>query len=191
MKKIIAMVLLLCLLGSLTACKKPDTNNPMHEVKDDRVTVEDSKKTFDHLGVSVSAPEKWTVMETNADSVYSYYFRDPKLGEDCQFTLSITGSKFLEKRTEAEYLEYLSGMDGYENVKINSFTEEKLGGFGCTKIAFTYSKNDTEYVQVDYQNILIGVRLYSCSIVYPAEEKDTCQSVLEEIVNSVDFNPDN
>ena len=193
MKKIIAVALLICLLGTLTACKNTDKDSihpyPVLEVEDDRVTIENDKKTFSYLGVSVSAPKKWTVLETKADGSSSYYFRDPKLGESCQFTLSITGSKYSEKRTEAEYLDYLSNMSGYENVKINSFTEEKLNGFNCTKIAFTYSKDKKEYVQVNYRYIVIGVRMYSCSIVYPAEKKDTYQPVFEEILNSVEFNP--
>lgn len=202
MKKI--GVLFLLLICMLTACNQQVTNGSdkditssngedndndiygLHDIPDEKFLIIENRKTFNELGVSVTVPIDWRCMESNGEDGNTYFFRDPKLGEKCQFVLSVTGSEYLNERTEKEYLEYLICIAG-KDAQINSFTKEKVKGYESTKIVSSYSLDNTNFIRIDFDNIVVGVRCYDFTITYPASENETFDDVFESILNSVKF----
>lgn len=160
----------------------------IHEIIDDRITIEGSEKMFCDLGITVSIPSDWLCLEINGEDGSSYFFREPELGDKCQLYFCITGSVYAYQRTEDEYLEYFSSC-GETDVKIISLTKEKLSGFECTKVVHSYSYEGTEYIEIHYDNVVTGVRLYDFTITYPASEKETFEPVFASIMDSLELTP--
>ncbi len=212
MKKITALFLLLMFI--LIGCKQPskpsntqseaisdsasqnatssneqETNDPygLHDISDERITVSENKKTFNGLSISLSVPADWKCMVRNGEDGGYYFFQNPTLGEKCQLILSITGSEYLNNRTEDEYLTYLTDTEKGHDVKINTFTKEKLDGYDGRKVVYTYKSENTEFIGIDYNNIVVGARLYDFSITYPASESETYDDIFKSIIDSVKF----
>jgi len=163
---------------------------PIHEIDDDRITVDGDKKTYTDIGITVSIPVDWTCLEINGEDGSSYFFREPELGDKCEFSFWLFFSELFtyERTTEEEYLKLFSSYD-MTDVEIISFTKETLSGYSCTKVVTSYSSEGTEYIRIDYDYVITGVRWYDFSITYPAAEKDTYEPVFESIVNSIELRP--
>ncbi len=159
-----------------------------HEINDDRITVTGKTKTYTDSGITLSVPSNWDCIEVNGEDGGSYYFRHPELGQNCEFSFDITGAEYLtKKRTEAEFLKHLSNITDYNDVQIKTFAEEKLKEFDCIKIVSSFSLNGKQFVRVDYQYLVIGVRWYSFHIIYPEAETESFEAIFETIINSIKF----
>lgn len=216
------ILLLLCLLFILTACKQPDItssnpsdtlsgtestppddsqddlpDNPPDDLKDDQPNNlpdvplgNDGKKTCRDSNIAISFPSDWTCVEHNGAIHSGYYLREPTLGEECELYYYTTMLWNLSELTEEDYYLQLSGPNS-TNVKIESLTKETLCGYAYTKVVASYMSGGTEYIRIDYDNLVAGGRLYSFRIRYPASEKDTYGPVFEAIMESVVLTPPN
>lgn len=162
----------------------------IHEIDDDRITVDGDKKTYTDRGITVSIPVDWACLESNGEDGGSYLFREPTLGDKCQFICGILISDLYTptELTEEIYLKSNS-YGGRTDVKVISLTQEMLSGYSCIKGVVSYSLEGTEYIEIDYLGIITGVRWYSFSITYPAAERETFEPVFESIVNSIELRP--
>ena len=102
----------------------------------------------------------------------------------CEFSIYVTGAEYKTNRTQDEYLRDFR----YEmpDMKIESFTTEKLDGTDCTKIVSTYSQEGAKFVRIDYDNAIRGSILYDVIIMRPSENSEL-ESVLNNIVESIKF----
>lgn len=214
MKKIVA--LFFCLMCALTACTQSETTAKapsdaasdhadssstisgeeetggaytFHEIADDRITTVGMQKTFRDVGIAINVPADWRCMELNGEDGSLFSFRPPEWGEKCQFLFYVTGSGYFKERTEEEYLAYLTEED-YEDVSITSFAKEKVNGYEGTKVVFSYSSEDAQWIQTNYDHIVVGVRLYNFKMTCPASESETLRPVLESVLDSVEFTAD-
>lgn len=170
--------------------KENNNHYQLHDVSDEKITIAENKKVFSDSGITISLPINWNCKELNAEDATSYFFRHPELNDKCEFIYEVTSTEFFsKKRTEEEYLEYLS-YDNHKDIKIDSFTEEKVGGYNSTKIVSFYSFENSKFIRIDYDYIVIGVRLYSFTITYPVSEADDLASIFDSIVNSIKFKDD-
>ena len=171
MKKIVA--LFFCLMCALTACTQSETTAKapsdaasdhadssstisgeeetggaytFHEIADDRITTVGMQKTFRDVGIAINVPADWRCMELNGEDGSLFSFRPPEWGEKCQFLFYVTGSGYFKERTEEEYLAYLTEAD-YEDVSTTSFAKEKVNGYEGTKVVFSYSSEDAQWIQ--------------------------------------------
>lgn len=176
---------------SSTVLDDPESNTTLssQDQTDDSITIVDNKKVFDNGAFTLSVPADWKCMEVNGEDGSSYSFQHPTLGEKCQISLGITGSVYLYERTEAEYLAYLSYC-GYKDVKITTFQKDIIDGYGCTKVVFSYSLDNAEFVGIHYENTVVGFRLYDFGITYPASEQKTFEPVFNSILDSIKFTPE-
>lgn len=208
MKKTLLLFLSFCLICTLAACKQPsippDTSSDnkninstssngeinsdyaLKDISDERITIVDNKKFFNHLGIIINVPKEWRCLELNGEDGSSYFFRHPELSKKFQVALSVTGVEYLKDRTQKEYLDYLCDILG-KDVKIDSFAKEKVGGYDSTKVVSSYSLENTNFIRIDYDNITVGVRLYKVTITYPASEKETLEPIFNSIMDSVEF----
>ncbi len=159
-----------------------------HEINDDRITVSGKTKTYTDSGIALSVPSSWDCIEVNSEDGSLYYFQHPELGQNCAFSFDITSAEYLtQKCTEAEFSKYLSDITDYKDVQIKTFAEEKVNELSCIKIVSSFSFNGKQFVRVDYQYLLIGVRWYNLHIIYPEDETENFKAVFETIINSIKF----
>lgn len=210
MKK--SIILLLCLMALLTACDKPDANSgtqssaasasigsdaasseadvndeyALHDIPEDMLTVEQSKTIFSEAGVSVAVPVTWKGFEQKDDNGASYSFRHPELDDKCSFELSFRNSEYYYKRTEEEYLIYISNAKR-KNVKINAYTKQQLNEYWGVKVISSYTTDDTEFIRIDYDYVVVGNRLYHFTIVYPASQSDNFEEDFISILDSIEL----
>lgn len=172
-----------------TTGNETDDPYPISKIPEEQFTKSEHNKTFNGGNITLTVPIDWEGKMLSAEDGSSYFFSHPDLGEKCEFIYSLTFAELLsEKRTEKEYSDYLS--DIHKNVKIDSFTSEKVGGYQSTKIVSSYSSENTEFVQIDYDYVIVGSRLYHFTITYPASEYETVEPVFESIMNSIRFKVD-
>lgn len=210
MKK--SIILLLCLLAMLTACDKPDATPDtqsstasasissnavsseadvndeyaIHDIPEDMLTVEQSKKTFSEAGVSVAVPASWKGLEQKDDNGASYFFLHPELNDKCSFEFSFKNSEYYYKRTAEEYLIYISNAKR-KNVKINAYTKQQLNEYWGVKVISSYTADDTEFIRIDYDYVVVGNRLYHFTIVYPAAQSDSFEEDFISILDSIEL----
>ena len=113
-----------------------------------------------------------------------FHFQEPNSGENCEMTMSITGSEYLNDRTKDEYLKYVSNL---ENLKLNYYEKETLKGYRCIKAVYSYTTDNTEFIRIHYDNVVVESRMYDFYITYPASESNTYNAVFESIIDSVNF----
>lgn len=140
-------------------------------------------KTFQDVGVAFQIPSQWDALKQQGEDGRTYFFREPTLGEQCQFTFSVTGSEYQNNRTKGEYLEYLS--ERYEEVTISSFQQESLSGCEGTKIEATYLENNQTFVRIAYENVVAGVRMYDFIMTYPKAQEETYKDIFDAILRSI------
>lgn len=160
---------------------------PIHEISPDMITVDGDKKTYNGAAFALTVPADWLALERHMEDGTIYYFEDPAL-ENCHLYIDHTGAEYVYERTEAEYLKYLSDSD-VTDVKIFSYAKEKLSGFDCIKIVYSYTAEGTAYTAVRYDNIVRGFALFHFSLVYPTAERERLAPVFEAIVDSISVLP--
>ena len=89
--------------------------------------------------------------------------------------------------TREDYMAHFTGYRGYEDVVIDSFSEETIQGFPCTKIVYSYTENNTRFVGIRYDSLNEGPRFYDFAITYPAAESKTYEEEFAAIIESVRF----
>ena len=172
--------------------EEPYDPYPMLEITDERIVKSQSKKKFNDIGISLTFPLDWKCFERHGEDGGAYFFQDAELGEECQLIFSIMAKEsvpsdvYLNERTKSEYSQYLSEA-GYKDAKIISFTKEKVGGYNCRKVVFTYSKENKKYTQIDFGYIVDDVRLCDLRITYPSNKNAEYENIFESIINSVEF----
>ena len=198
-------VLFLLLICMLTACNQQVTNGSdkdiissngedndndlygLHDIPDEFLTISADKTVFDGNGITFSVPSDWKCSMLNAEDGSAYYFRHPEWGEKCEFSFLLTFAElFSGERTEQEYAEYLA-FGKRENVQIDSFTREKVGGYTCRQVVSSYSLENTEFVRIDCNYIIVGHKLYHFIIEYPAAERATFEPIFNSIIHSIEF----
>jgi len=166
-----------------------DDHNPyaIHEISPDKITVDGSKKTYTDQGITLSVPSDWLALEQHGEDGTIYTFQDPT-SDNCELYFYSTGSVYAAYRTEAEYLALFSGW-GYENVNILSYTKEKISGYDCTKVVYSYTEDGNAYIGTRYDNVIRGLGMYEFSTVYPAAESERFAKVFESIMDSIVLRP--
>ena len=160
----------------------------IREITDDRVKIENNQKIYnDNFFFSLTLPVDWKCLEQQGQDGRSHFFRDPVLGENCQFSLHVTGAEYYHERTQDEYLKLLSY--SYKNVVIDSITKETIQGLQGTKVVYSYTKDGVNYIGVFYNNCIDGVRLFDIWVNYPADQKDTYEPIFAAMIDSVLFYP--
>ena len=159
---------------------------PIHEISPDMITVDGDKKTYNGYIFALTVPSDWLCQEQHWEDGTSYYFDDPAL-ENCQLYIYHTGAAYVFERTEDEYLKYLAS--SLENVKILSYAKEKLSGFDCIKVAYSYTVEGAEYIATCYDNVIRGFAMLSFETVYPAAESERLAPVFDAIVDSITVQP--
>ncbi|MBQ3562020.1 MAG: hypothetical protein IJD71_00620 [Clostridia bacterium] len=155
----------------------------MIEISDERIKISNNKKVFSDLGITFSFPVDWIGMELNAEDLSSYSFRHPKF-ENARFDYSKTGAAYLyDVPNEDEYIKELP--DNLENLRIHSFMKNTLSGYECTKVVYSYTSEDTEFIHINYEYVIVGFSWYTFSIKYPSAQSETYEGVFESIVNSI------
>lgn len=203
MKKFLCKFLVFCLVFTFASCVKPSTSNEVsskddivsytssEEILNDKISVANNQKIFKHLGVTMPFPKDWVFEEFSGEDGSTYYFKHPNLGEKCMLSVTITGAVYAYDIKKDEYLDYLIDLTGEDsNAKIDSFTKERLSGYDCTKIVSSYSFENDEIIRINYDNVVVGIRMYDFTIIYPVNEKQTVEQVFQNIMNSVEFTED-
>ena len=158
---------------------------PIHEINAKYFSVDGDKKTYNGYIFALTVPTDWLCQERHWEDGTDYYFDDPAL-ENCQLYIHHTGAEYVYERTEAEYLSLFSEL---KDVKILSYAKEKLSGFDCTKVVYTYTANGTAYTAVRYDNIIRGFALLHFRLVYPTSESERLAPVFDAIVDSITVYP--
>ncbi len=213
MKKFFTLFLSFCLIFMLTACKQSATPTdtpsdnieseeilsneeetydpyPMIEISDDKITIDENKKTFNALDVSFSVPLDWECLQQSGEDSTSYFFREPKLDEKCRFTFYITGSDYFNGNItiDDEYLKHLEeSFNTYSGEKLQSITKETIDGHECVKYVTIYSKGDIEFIDIDFEDLIIGDRMYCFSVYCLKSKYETFEPIFDSIINSIEF----
>jgi hypothetical protein len=163
------------------------TENPyaIREITDQRVSTVGVKKVFNNGQFTLSVPKSWKCLTASGEDNVVYYFQEPVLGEKCELRINVTFVDYYKERTQEEYLEALS--KSRKSVVIDSFTKGSIQGFPCTKIVYSYTENNTEFVGIWYDNLIEGSRLYDFRITYPAAESKNYEKEFAAIIESVRF----
>ena len=156
----------------------------LHEMPAGHFTVNGDKKTYNGETLSITIPADWLTLEQHFEDNGVRYFRHPTIS-GCQFRFEPTESIYIRKPTEEEYRKMFS-YSNLQDLKFISITQEKISGFSCTKVVYSYttSKGD-QRMSIFYDNIVIGVIMYRFDIDYPAAESERLAPVFEEIVDSI------
>ena len=78
----------------------------------------------------------------------------------------------------------------YKDGRINYFSKEKVNGYKITKVVSSYSSGNEEFIRIDFNNVVVSVRLYSFTITYPAFESETCETIFKSVLDSIEFTKD-
>ena len=159
---------------------------PLHEINAKYFSVDGDKKTYNGYIFALTVPTDWDALERHCEDGTDYYFRHPTV-DNCQLYIYHTGTEYVYVRTEDEYLKYLAS--SLENVKILSYAKEKLSGFDCIKVVYTYTADGTEYIATRYDNVIRGFAMLSFETVYPAAESGRLAPVFDAIVDSITVYP--
>lgn len=159
----------------------------IHELSDSNLTVDGTKKTYKDQYITLSVPSDWLALEQHGADGTIFFFEDPTT-ERCLLSFYVTGSVYAIHRTEAEYLALFKRW-GYENVNILSYTKEKISGYDCTKVVYSYTENGNAYIGTRYDNVITGIRMYEFDIDYPAAESERFAKVFESIMDSIVLKP--
>ncbi len=157
----------------------------IREITDERFVTVGDKKVFNNTQITLSVPASWKCLTASGEDNVVYYFRDPVWGEKCQLSVGVTFKEYYKERTREQYLESLSY--SYENVVIDSFATDNIHGFPCTKMVFSYTKDNTKFIDTWYHNLIEGSRLYDFRITCPAAESEAYEKAFAAIMNSVRF----
>lgn len=162
----------------------PENPYAPHEITGAEITTTDTERIINAGSFTVSVPLDWKCFEVNLEDGGALRFLHPTLGEKCEFSIYVTGAEYKTNRTQDEYLRDFR----YEtpDMKIESFTTEKLDGIDCSRMVSTYTKNGTKMVSIDYLEVVRGLRLFDITAVRPAENEEL-ESVLDDIIKSVKF----
>ena len=162
----------------------PENPYAPHEITGAEITTTDTERIINAGFFTVSVPLDWKCLEVNLEDGGALRFLHPTLGEKCEFSIYVTGAEYKTNRTQDEYLrDFKYGMS---DMKIESFTTEKLDGIDCSRMVSTYTKNGTKMVSIDYLEVVRGLRLFDITAVRPAENEEL-ESVLDDIIKSVKF----
>lgn len=209
MKKVVFLLLVSLILGVFSGCEKTQTNEinissndsapsqvistPDKEetespltptlVKEEKIKLNGTIKTFTDLGVSCQFPAMWNCLQQQGEDGLVYFFRDPDLGENCQFSISITAAEYRHDRTKKEYLTDLS--DTYESVTITTFQQVQISGYDATKVEASCVGNNGKFVSIHYDNVVAGVRMYDFIGCYPETEKEIYAALFESMFESI------
>ena len=162
----------------------PENPYAPHEITGAEITTTDTERIINAGSFTVSVPLDWECFEVNLEDGGALRFLHPTLGEKCEFSIYVTGAEYKTNRTQDEYLRDFR----YEmpDMKIESFTTEKLDGIDCSRMVSTYTDNGTKMVSIDYLEVVRGLRLFDITAVRPAENEEL-ESVLDDIIKSVKF----
>ena len=162
----------------------PENPYAPHEITGAEITTTDTERIINAGSFTVSVPLDWECFEVNLEDGGALRFLHPTLGEKCEFSIYVTGAEYKTNRTQDEYLrDFKYGMS---DMKIESFTTEKLDGIDCSRMVSTYTKNGTKMVSIDYLEVVRGLSLFNITAVRPAENEEL-ESVLDDIIKSVKF----
>ncbi len=162
----------------------PENPYAPHEIEDAEITTTETERIINAGSFTVSVPLDWECFEVNLEDGGALSFLHPTLGEKCKFVIYVTGAEYKTNRTQDEYLrDFKYGMS---DMKIESFTTEKLDGIDCSRMVSTYTKNGTKMVSIDYLEVVRGLSLFNITAVRPAENEEL-ESVLDDIIKSVKF----
>ena len=162
----------------------PENPYAPHEITGAEITTTDTERIINAGSFTVSVPLDWECFEVNLEDGGALSFLHPTLGEKCKFVIYVTGAEYKTNRTQDEYLrDFKYGMS---DMKIESFTTEKLDGIDCSRMVSTYTKNGTKMVSIDYLEVVRGLSLFNITAVRPAENEEL-ESVLNNIVESIKF----
>lgn len=157
----------------------------IREITDYRVKIENNQKIYnDGSFFSLIFPVDWKCLEQQGEDGRSHFFRDPVLNEKCQLSISVTGAEYLYERTPEQYRESLLSRP-LQDLVIDSIAEETFQGYKCMKLVYSYTENDTKFIKISYNNVVAGLRLYSFSIIYPADQKDTYEPIFAWMIHSL------
>jgi hypothetical protein len=155
-----------------------DSPGSLHDMPAGRFTVSGDKKTYNGGTLSITIPADWLALEKHLEDNGVSYFRHPTIS-GCQFRFEPSESAYVYKRTEEEYRKIL-------DAKIHSITIEKISGFSCTKVVYSYTTSaGVQKMGIFYDNIDIGVIVYYFDIEYPAAESEQLVPIFEEIIDSI------
>lgn len=160
----------------------PENPYAPHEITGAEITTTDTERIINAGSFTVSVPLDWECFEVNLEDGGALSFLHPTLGEKCKFVIYVTGAEYKTNRTQDEYLrDFKYGMS---DMKIESFTTEKLDGIDCSRMVSTYTDNGTKMVSIDYLEVVRGLRLFDITAVRPAENEEL-ESVLDDILKSI------
>jgi len=172
-----------------TEATQPETEMvdpyPTLEITDNRVKIENNQKVFDwYPYFSVTLPVDWKCYIRQGEDGSNYYFQDPILGDKCQLSARLAEAWTAKDRTEEEYRKLYSSYRSYEDVVIESVTKETVGTLQGTKVVYAYTYEGTRYIGILYDNYIDRLRVFDLQIVYPADQKDTYESIFAAIMDS-------
>jgi hypothetical protein len=155
-----------------------DSPGSLHDMPAGRFTVSGDKKTYNGGALSITIPADWLALEQHFEDNGVSYFRHPTIS-GCQFRFEPSESAYVYKRTEEEYRKIL-------DATIHSITIEKISGFSCTKVVYSYTTSaGVQKMGIFYDNIDIGVIVYYFDIEYPAAENEQLAPIFEEMIDSI------
>ena len=165
-----------------------EEENPyaIREVTDDRVITAEHKKAYGDGFFTLTFPLDWKCLEQQHEDGRCVYIQDSALGDKCEISISVTGAIYASDMKPEEYLKYLPS--SYENVVIDTVTEETIQDFKCTKVVYSYTKDNTQYICIQYDKLIEDVRLFNIRIRYPAANKETYKTIFNAIMDSFRLN---
>ena len=175
------------IVGTAEEWKEPESPYPIQDITDVRVIAGENHQTYRDSYISLNIPLGWKCLEQWGEDGRFLYFRDPIFGENCQLSIYSSGAMHYSHYTREDYMAHFTGYRGYEDVVIDSFSEETIQGFPCTKIVYSYTENNTRFVGIRYDSLNEGPRFYDFAITYPAAESKTYEEEFAAIIESVRF----
>jgi hypothetical protein len=162
----------------------PETSDAIETEKTESTPiVNQTMKPFQGNGFTIEIPSQWESSQQQGEDGTVYTFREPDLGEKCQFLVSLTGAEYKNDRTQNEYLEYLSS--SYENVEISFYENQAISGYEGKKVIATYVEDNQKFIRIAYDNVVAGVRMYDFTITYPESQKETYDDIFNSILQSI------
>jgi len=159
----------------------------IREITDERFVTVGDKKVFNNTQITLSVPDSWKCFTASGEDDVAYYFQEPVLGEKCQLRVNVTFAHYYSGKelTQEDCLKALSRF--YEDVAIESLSKETIRGYACTKLVYSYTEDNTKFINISYDGLIEGPRLYEFVIKCPAEERENYKNTFSSIMNSVQF----
>lgn len=163
-----------------------NTNPYVYDMSHEVITTKHTQAYSDSR-LTFTFPPEWDYSVVQEEDGRNYYFRDPVLGKQCQFSFGLTGSVYAKELSQDYYQDTYAWL--YKDFIMDTFTKETIQGIPCTKMGYSYTEDGTKFTAVLYTNVVDGVRMYNFQFRYPADQAENYAPIFAAIMDSIRIKP--